>query len=262
MSEVTVITLVHNVRDKLPRCLKSVAWADDLFCILDPNTSDGSGEIAKKFTDHVVPHEYVNYASQMTWALPQIKTEWTFVLDADEWVSPELAARLQSIIKAPAGLDGVEVRRRSYFFGKLIHHSGWQRDYKLRLFRTAKVHYPARRVHSRPIVDGRVGQLNEPLYHDTYSTFEQYFATFGRFTSWGAADLYDAGRRARLGDLALRPLLRFVKTYFVQQGFRDGRHGAVLCGLSACYVFTKYAKLWHLELLEKTGGAPGPPEGP
>jgi len=251
LSGLTVLTLVPNAGDRLARCLESVTWADDLFCVVDPNTTDGSDEVARQYTDHVAIHEYVNAANQRNWALPQIETEWTLVLDADEWVSPELARRVQTIIEAPESLDGYDVRRLSYFFGKRIHYCGWQRDYNLRLFRTAKGRYLDRRVHSKVVVDGAVGRIDEPMYHDTYRDFEEYFTTSLRFTTWSAQDLYDAGTPARRVDLTLRPLVRFFKMYVLRQGFRDGYYGAVLCGLSAYTVFLKYAKLWDLQRRNK-----------
>jgi glycosyltransferase involved in cell wall biosynthesis len=247
MSTLTVLTLIPNAGDRLPRCLESVAWADDLFCVVDPKTGDGSDEVARRYSKHVVVHEYVNAAAQRNWAIPQIATEWTLVLDADEWVSQELAAKIRAVINDPAGKDGYAIRRLSYFFGKLMAHCGWEKDYNLRLFRTKKGRYLDRRVHSKVVVDGEVGRIDEPMYHDTYRNFEEYFKTFQRFTTWGAQDAYDRGKRARITDLTIRPLLRFFKMYIVRQGFRDGYCGAVLCGLGAFSVFTKYAKLWDLE---------------
>ncbi len=246
MSTLTVLTLVPNAGDRLPRCLESVAWADDLFCVVDPNTKDGSDEVARKHSDHVVVHEYVSAAGQRNWALPQIETEWTLVLDADEWVSEELAAKIQAIIQDPGSSDGYNVKRMSYFLGRLMKHCGWHRDYNLRLFRTKKGRYLDRRVHSKVVVDGSMGQIEEVMYHDTYRTFEEYFTTFQRFTSWGAQDLFESGRRASLFDMTLRPASRFFKMYVLRQGFLDGRHGAVLCMFGAFSVFTKYAKLWYL----------------
>jgi hypothetical protein len=32
----------------------------------------------------------------------------------------------------------------------------------------------------------------------------------------------------------------------VQRGWREGWRGVILSGLYACYVFSKYAKLWEL----------------
>ncbi|MBX7256042.1 MAG: glycosyltransferase family 2 protein [Candidatus Hydrogenedentes bacterium] len=247
MSTITVLTLIPNAGDRLARCLESVQWADDIFCIVDPKTSDGSDEVARKYSSHVVTHEYVNKADQCNWAIPQIETEWTLVLDADEWVSPELAARIQAVIKSPDSCDGYKIKRLSYFFGKLIMHCGWDHDYNVRLFRTKKGRYRVQRVHATIDVDGTMGRIDEVMYHDEKRNFEEYFRTFQRFTTWSAEDLLERGKRARFTDLTFRPILRFIKMFVLRQGFRDGMHGVVLCGLAAFSVFTKYAKLWDLQ---------------
>ncbi|MDQ1255994.1 MAG: hypothetical protein QG656_589, partial [Candidatus Hydrogenedentes bacterium] len=193
MSALTVLILVPNAGDRLPRCLESVAWANNVFCVVDPKTTDGSDEVARRYTNHVVTHEYVNAANQRNWAIPQIETEWTLVLDADEWVSDELADRIRAIMAAPDSRDGYDIRRLSYFFGKLIRYCGWHHDYNVRLFRTRKGHYLDRRVHSKIVIDGTMGRIDEPMYHDTYRTFDEYFTTFQRFTTWSAQDLFDQG---------------------------------------------------------------------
>ncbi len=246
MGDLTVLTLVPNAGDRLKRCLESVAWADDLFCVVDPNTTDGSDEVARAHTPHVVTHPYENAAAQRNWALPQITTEWTLVLDADEWVSDALAGRIRKIIQDPAALDGYDILRHSYFLGKLIRHCGWHKDYNLRLFRTARGRYLDKRVHSRVVVDGPTGRITEVMYHDTYRTFEEYFTTSLRFTRWGAEDAFERGKRANALDLTIRPFLKFLKMYLLRQGFRDGAHGFVLCSLSAFSVFLKYARMWDM----------------
>lgn len=251
VSSITVLTLVPNAASRLPRCLDSVGWADAIFCVVDTNTTDGSDAIARRYTEHVVFRDYEDAASQRNWAIPQITTEWTLVLDADEWVSPELAQRIQAIIHTPGGPDGYDIRRLSYFFGRLIKGCGWQKDYNLRLFRTRKGQYLKRRVHSRVVVDGAVDRILEPMYHDTYRDFEEYFATFQRFTSWGAMDLFDKGRQANLFDLLVRPPSRFINMFVFRAGFRDGYHGVVLCGLAMFSVFMKYAKLWNMNRLRR-----------
>ena len=253
---VTVLILVPNARDRIERCLQSVAWADDIFCVVDPKTDDGSESLVHEYTQHVVTHAYTNAAAQRNWALPQVNTEWTLVLDADEWVSGELTAEIRHVVKDSASRAGYNIKRDSYFFGKLIRHCGWHRDYNLRLFRTSSGRYLDKRVHSRVEVAGEVGRIDAVMYHDTYRNFEEYFRTFTRFTTWGAEDAFERGKRANLLDLTARPLLRFIKMYLIRQGFRDGYHGAVLCGLAACSVFVKYAKLWDLERRQRDAATP------
>jgi len=94
---------------------------------------------------------------------------------------------------------------------------------------------------------GQTAYLHHDLLHYTDRNLEHYFNKFHRYTNLAAEDLFQAGRRTRLGDLVFRPLFMFLKMYLFRAGFLDGPQGLLLCGLSAGYVFTKYAKLWELQ---------------
>jgi len=255
VQDLTVLVLVRDVEEILPRCLESVAWADDIFCVVDPRSKDQSAEVARKYTEHVVDHEFFNPGHQRNWAIPQIKTEWTLVLDSDEWVSDPLAKRIQALVRDPNSVDAYSIKRDNYFFGKLIRHCGWHRDYNLRLFRTNKGRYQRKRAHEKILIEGNplIASIREPMFHDSYRSFSEYYIGIERFSTWGAEDLYEKGRHASFADLALRPLIRFFKMYVLRHGFLDGYHGLVLCGLAACSVFLKYAKLWNLWRLDKEG---------
>lgn len=246
-AQVTVLTLVPNSGDRLARCLESVRWADRIFCVVDERTDDGSDEVARGYTDWVVRHAYENAAAQRNWAIPQIETEWTLVLDADEWVSDALRDAIIAIIKNPDAADGYDIKRESWFMGRKIEGCGWQRDYNVRLFRTEKGRYLNLRVHSKVVVEGRMARLEQPMYHDTYRDLDEYLRTFHRFTTWGAQDAFEKGKRARLIDLLLRPVAKFFKMYLLRRGWRDGYHGAVLSMLGSFSVFMKYARLWQLQ---------------
>ena len=176
----TVLILVPNAQDRLERCLQSVTWADDVFCVVDSKTDDGSEEIARRFTEHVVTHPYENAAAQRNWALPQIATEWTLVLDADEWISEELADEIRRIVADPGGLHGYQIKRLSYFFGKLILHCGWHRDYNLRLFRTSQGRYLDKKVVTALLEDHMRGRRNEELRLWTLLGLEVWQRTFLR----------------------------------------------------------------------------------
>ena len=53
------------------------------------------------------------------------------------------------------------------------------------------------------------------------------------------------GRGARVGDLLLRPLGRFLAMYVVGRGFLDGWRGFLLATLYAYYVLIRAAKIWE-----------------
>jgi glycosyltransferase involved in cell wall biosynthesis len=261
-ASLSVIVPTFNCADTLRGCLESVKWADDLF-VVDSFSTDRTVEIAREYTGHVVQHEYVNSATQKNWAIPQCKTDWLMVVDSDEQVTPELRARIQGILANGTPCDGFNIRRMTIFFGKLIRHCGWNRDYLVRLWRNAKGRYEDLEVHADVVVDGKVGTIHESLLHDTYRSFDHYLEKFGRYTTWAANDLYKAGKRATWVNLTLRPEWRFFRMFVLRRGFLDGKHGFILCALAAFSVFMKYAKLWdrrRREALADTAQALPPAE--
>jgi len=205
-----------------------------------------------------VEHEYVNSAAQKNWAIPQAANDWVMVLDADERVTPELSEEIRGILSAPdeERAAAYSVYRRTFFFGKEIRHCGWDTDSVIRLFDKNRARYPDLWVHANMKVDGSVRELKGRILHYTYSSMDQYFEKFGRYTTWSAKDLDEKGRRATFLNLVGRPIFRFLKMYFIRLGFLDGVAGAVLCGLAACSVFTKYAKLWEMQR-QRGGGSGG-----
>jgi glycosyltransferase involved in cell wall biosynthesis len=253
LDNLTVLITTFNEEANIRECLESASFAKKIF-VVDSFSTDRTTEIAREYTDWVVTHEYVTPAIQKNWALPHVDTEWVFILDADERISPELARRIREVLAAPTH-DGYDIRRRSYFFGRLINHCGWNRDRVLRLFRTKKGRYPDVHVHEAIQLDGTIARIDEPLYHHTYHSLEQYFGKFERYTTWAALDLSAKGGRASWWKLFFKPLARFLRQYVFQAGFLDGREGLVLCRLSAMSVFTKYAKLWELQRGKADGSA-------
>ncbi|HLQ66098.1 MAG TPA: glycosyltransferase family 2 protein [Candidatus Limnocylindrales bacterium] len=241
---VPVLNEIHNVRE----CLQSVRWAEEVV-VVDSGSTDGTLEAALAVADRVLEHEYVNSAAQKNWALPRLTHRWTLIVDADERVTPALRAEIEAVLADSARLDGYWIRRSNHFLGRPIRSAGWHRDKVLRLFDRTRGAYEPLHVHAEVRIDsGKVGSLREPLLHHTYRDLDQYFEKFQRYTRWSADDLRERGVKASAARLLFRAPLRFLRMYVLQGGFREGRHGIVLCGLAAFSVFVKYARRWEQEI--------------
>ncbi|MEX0602590.1 MAG: glycosyltransferase family 2 protein, partial [Bacteroidota bacterium] len=101
------------------------------------------------------------------------------------------------------------------------------------------------RVHERLHIDGTVRRLKADLLHFTDPTLHHYFEKLNRYTGLASDELIATGKRFAIHQLLIRPPWTFLKMYVLKLGFLDGIPGFILCVLSACYVFTKYAKLWE-----------------
>jgi len=253
----SVLVPTRNEARNVRACLESVRWAEEVV-VVDSGSQDGTLEIARSIADRVLEHEYVNSATQKNWALPRLQHSWTLIVDADERVTPALRAEIERVLADPGRADGYWIRRANHFLGRPIRAAGWQHDKVLRLFDRRKGAYEPLHVHAEVRLQGRVAMLRERLVHDTYHDLDRYFEKFARYTRWSAADLKQRGVRASAARLLLRPWLRFLRMYVLEGGFREGRHGIVLCMLAAFSVFTKYARRWEDEVTspgeDKSGG--------
>ena len=118
----------------------------------------------------------------------------------------------------------------------------------MRLFRKSRGRFLEKRVHPQVKIEGSRGWLKHRIRHDPYPSLSEYLEKFSRYTLWGARDARQQGKRAGIWTIFFHPVGRFFKMYLLRGGFRDGIHGLVLAMLAAMSVFTKYARLWEMQL--------------
>jgi hypothetical protein len=125
-----------------------------------------------------------------------------------------------------------------------VRGGGVYPDYQVRLFRRGIAQYNDVAVHENLIVDGEIGTLAGHLDHYTERRIQDHFKKFGLYTTLAAQEKAKRVRTVHWIDLVFRPLVVWVKTYVLKQGFRDGVRGLIVCVFASMYTFVKYAKLW------------------
>jgi glycosyltransferase involved in cell wall biosynthesis len=243
---VSACIITRDEEDRLPACLASLSWCDEIV-VVDSHSTDATREVAAAHGARVIERDWPGHVAQKEFAIRQASHEHVFCIDADERVSPALEKQLVALRDAGfPGHAGWQVSRVSSWQGRTIRHGTWFPDWKLRLFDRRKGRWGGRDPHDRVEVDGSVGRLGGELQHDPYRSLDDHLATIDRYTTIMAKEMRDEGRPARLRDVILRPPARFLVFYFVRGGWRDGWRGLVLAYLAAHYVRLKYVK--HLIL--------------
>lgn len=249
--KLTVLIPCKNERRNIRPCVESVRGLADEILIADSLSTDDTLAIVRRLGGcRIIEREFVNYSDFKNWAIPQASHPWVLIVDADERVTPELAAEIRRVLDGPpTELDGYWIGRQNYFMGHRIRHCGWNSDAVFRLFRRDRCRYRQVRVHEEiDVPHARAGRLRRELVHYTYWSYDQFFAKHVRYTHWGALDYWERGRRASYYSLLVRPLLRFLQLYFLRLGFLDGLAGLQICMLTAFFnTFVKQARLWELE---------------
>ncbi len=244
-NKLTVLIPCKNEVKNIRLCVESARGIADEILVADSGSTDGTLEVVRSMGDcRIIEREYIHSGNFKNWAIPQAAHPWILIVDADERVTPELAAEIKQVLHSPAH-DGYHILRRNYIFGREIKHCGWNKDHALRLFRRDVGRYCDRRVHADVIIStGNVGRMKAKFLHYTYWSMEQYMEKFDRYTTLAAKDLYGKGRSVSPIALLLGPPLRFLNLYLVRGGILDGVPGLMLCWLSSYYSFVRQVKLW------------------
>lgn len=234
-----IITL--NAAAQLGPCLQSVAFADEIL-VVDCGSTDTTLALARQFGARVLHQDWLGYGAQKQFAIGQAGHDWVLCLDADERVSDALRASIEAALIAP-GASGFEMPRCNRFMGRWLRHGEGYPDWSLRLFRRSQGRWSDDPVHEKVVLDGAPGRLRGDLLHESAEDLAQYLGKQNRYTTLQADALWRRGKRASVAQMALSPLLRFVKFYVLRLGFLDGVAGLVHIVIGCHNSFIKYAKL-------------------
>ena len=273
----SVLIPIRNEAGNLPRCLASVAWADEIF-VVDSQSTDGSQKIAEEHGARVVQFAFNGiWPKKKNWALENLpfQHEWVFILDADEVMPPSAAEEFRRIVTAPdPPLAGYWINRRFRFMGQWLKHAYYP-NWNLRLFKHRLGRYEKltdtdtqsgdNEVHEHVIVQGATGHLACEMDHYAFPSVEVFVEKHNRYSNWEARvalDRHLSGSGGRLQKsrvslrrslkqlshhLPCRGLLRFLFVYVWQRGFLDGRAGFYFARLHGFYEFLSAAKTYEMK---------------
>jgi glycosyltransferase involved in cell wall biosynthesis len=275
VNNVTVVILTLNEEAHLERCIRSVQPFAGQVLVVDSGSTDRTREISESLGARWYENAWVSHAVQLNWALDHcpIETAWVMRLDADEYVTPDLAREIADRL---AGLEpevtGVELRRRVHFMGRWIRHGSYYPTVLLRLLRTGRGRCEDRWMDEHLQVDsGRVVTFDHDFVDDNLHNLTWWTHKHNGYATREAVELLDLrygllerpqgglagqarGKRwlkrnvyARL-PTGLRPILYFLYRYVLRLGFLDGFEGFVFHTLQGFwYRFLVDAKVYDIE---------------
>lgn len=271
---ISVLVPVRNEAANLPACLASAAFCDEVV-VVDSGSTDGTPDIARRAGATVVDFSWNGqFPKKKNWALAHVpwRHDWVFILDADERITPELAAELRAVVAAPRH-DGYYVNRRFWFLDGWLNHCGYYPSWNLRFFRHRLGRYEQppgaadtgsgdNEVHEHVQLQGTAGRLGAEMEHYAFPDVTTWVEKHNRYSNWearlqvagggdeGTGLAPDLARKRRWRRLAwrlpFRPALRFAYHYVWRAGFLDGYRGFVFCRLMAWYEFLSAAKAAEL----------------
>jgi glycosyltransferase involved in cell wall biosynthesis len=274
---VSVIVPVRNEARNLPRCLESLAGVGEIY-VIDSQSTDDTVAIAQSRGAKVVQFHYAGgWPKKRQWAMDTLPLvhDWVLLVDADEALTPELAAEIRQAIQNP-DFDGYYIALQMYFLGRVLRHGGAS-FYKLSLFRNRRGRFECRlkdqdtsmadmEVHEHVVVEGKTGKLRNSLIHHNVESLSRYIQKHDEYSNWEARVWLEgeagygnlppslfgtqAQRRRWLKKKFLgvpgSPVLFFLYRYVFRLGLLDGTPGLIYCGLQGAQLFNVKAKIYEL----------------
>ncbi|MBS1797277.1 MAG: glycosyltransferase family 2 protein [Acidobacteria bacterium] len=246
--KISAVIIAFNEEDKIASAIESVKWADEIL-LVDSESTDRTREIAESAGARVIVRQWPGFSKQKQFAVDAAAHDWIFSLDADEIVSPELAAEILSIKAAGAPpADGFRIPRLSFYLGRPVRHGGWYPDWQLRFFDRRRGRWKDVLIHESVEIDGRVGRLKGDILHYSVENALHHHRMIGeRYALLAAEQMFARGRRATVPKIMTAGLTAFVQTYFLKLGFLDGLAGFSIARFAAHHAFLKYLMLRELQ---------------
>lgn len=249
-SSLTVIIPCKDEAKNIRPCLESIQELADEIIVADSGSTDRTLEIVDSIGGcRVIEREYINHGNFVNWAIEHASHPWVFVIDADERMTPKLAAGVRRAVdESVPDIDAYWVRFKCFFMGHPLRFSRWNTP-ALRLVRRDHCRNRECRVHPEFVVpQERTGKLPGALDHYSFWDYDTYFRKYVDYTQRVASDQWESGKRTSFTKLFVRPMLRFFHLYFLRLGFLDGLPGLQVCMLTAYFnTFVKQARLWEKE---------------
>lgn len=271
---VSVFVQTLNEEENLPRCLRSVAWSDDIV-VLDSFSTDRTEEIARRAGARFFQRRYDGRASNQNWAVENIafRHPWVYYSDADEVVTGELAREIGTVTGDHTRPEvAYRVRFKNILFGRWIKRSSMYPSWIPRLWKPDKIRWQ-REANPVATIDGPVGHLRSHFVHYSYSKgLSAWFAKHNKYSDHEAEETIrelDDGRinwkglvckdprrkRTALKHLSFRlpcrPLLKFIYLSVLRGGFLEGRAGLTHCVLQSVYEYMICVKVNELRRRQK-----------
>ena len=173
MNNISVLIQTHNEEARVADCIISAKLLTDKIIVVDMESIDKTEEIAKEMGVTVVSFPYSHYVEPgRTFGIQQIKSDWVFILDADERMTAELAQEIKKVV-AQTSYTYFKVPRKNMFGGvKWLRHGGWWPDEQIRLVKLSAFKSWPTQIHSTPHISGEMGHLNESFLHFFHGNME------------------------------------------------------------------------------------------
>jgi len=266
---VSVIIHTYNEEKHIESCIESARKLTDKIIVVDMQSVDKTVDLAKKNGTEVYSFPQFTYVEPARkFGINKARTDWVFLLDADERITEDLVEEIKEIINNDSGQAGMtfshyKIPRKNIFgnktwlpAGKWLKHGGWWPDYQIRLINKKSFKSWPKEIHSTPIITGVTGILKNPIEHYFHGDLESMVKKTIRFEDIESNLLFKADKNVKTLTFLRKFLGELFRRLIIKFGLLDGEIGIIE---SIYQAFSK--TITYLYLYEKRKNLPAGRQG-
>lgn len=240
---ISVFIIALNEADRIPLAIRSVRdWVDEVI-VIDSGSGDDTVAVAESLGARVTFNEWSGYGPQKVFGEGLCRNDWLLNLDADEEITPGLAAEIRDAFATTPAHSAWKLRILPVHPYRDTGHPWTSTQDPVRLYRKSRAGFKDSPVHDSVVVrDGTVGRFRGMVNHRSFRSLEDHVAKANRYSSAQAEDLYRRGRKPSSLALVVLPLLAFFKQFILRREFVNGIDGVVISHMYAFQRFIRLAK--------------------
>ena len=248
---IAAIILVHNEQEHISRCIQSLKFCDELI-VIDDNSTDDTIKIVDSLGAKVFKRSLNNdFSAQRNSAFEYSSAEWFLFVDADEVISPALQEEIKKAVTTTENV-GYKIPRRDNFWNTKLEYGEVKKaatDGFLRLVRRDSGQWQGD-VHEEFISKGPVGHLTAAIEHYPHATITTFIQKINWYSTLRALELQSSKHKASIAKTIVYPFGKFIYTYFILLGFKDGPAGFVYSFMMSFHSFLVRAKLYQYQHID------------
>lgn len=243
MGKITGLVITLNEEKNICECIASLQQICDEVVVVDSCSRDRTVELAASMGAKTVVQPYLGDGPQKNVGITLASNTWVFSLDADERVTPELAAAVNALDLEATPYEAFAVRRRNYIGSRWIRCCHWYPNYLIRLYRTDRTRYTDSKQHAS-VPSSNSCRLKADILHYAYQNIGEMFTKQARsFSSRSAKIIYQSGKRVTVFSPCLHACAAFFQNYFLRGGILGGIDGLSIAFAMSMNAYLKYARV-------------------
>lgn len=252
MNKISVLVQTHNEERHIEDCITSAKFLSNEIVVVDMESTDGTGEIAQRSGANVTSFPFSHYVEPgRAFGIQKVKSEWVFILDADERMTKELAEEIKKTISSTNNTY-FKVPRKNMFGGvKWLKHGGWWPDEQMRLIKLSAFESWPKEIHSTPRIAGEMGHLTHAFLHYFHGDLKTMVEKTLVFENIESNLLFEAQKPVETLTFFRKFFGELFRRLIRGQGFLDGTVGIMES------IYQAYSKtITYLLLYEKKNRRP------